>query len=154
MSHIGHTGFTSTGVENPYTRAFWRELGSKKNINTRSDRLLNKVRGLPVTHTSTLSNRQHRKLNQARRYASAVGDTQRPSCGRPCVLCLGQYSNNWQPHRPFPTSSDSCLQKLCECPSDYSGHSGESTSLGGRATGLCLGGESRQVWLHRARLAG
>jgi hypothetical protein len=73
MSHTGHTGFTSAGAENPYTRAFWRELGIKTITNTRSDRQLNKVRGLPVTHTSTLSNRQHSKLNRARRYASAIG---------------------------------------------------------------------------------
>ncbi len=73
MSHTGHTGFTSAGLENPYTRAFWRELGSKLITNTRSDRLLNEVRGLPVTGTPTLSNRQHSKLNRARRYASAVG---------------------------------------------------------------------------------
>jgi hypothetical protein len=73
MSHTGHTGFTSAGVENPYTRAFRRELGSKMITNTRSDRLLNEVRGLPVTCTSTLSNQQYSKLNLSRRYASAVG---------------------------------------------------------------------------------
>jgi hypothetical protein len=74
MSHTGHTGFTSAGVENPYTRAFRRELGSKTITNTRSDRLLNEVRRLLVTcTTSTLSNQQHSKLNRARRYASAVG---------------------------------------------------------------------------------
>jgi hypothetical protein len=73
MSHTGHTGFTSAGVENPYTRAFQRELESKTITNTRSDRLLNKVRGLPVTRTPTISNQQHSKLNRARRYASGVG---------------------------------------------------------------------------------
>ncbi len=72
MSHMGHTGFTSAGMENPFTRAFWRELGSKTITNTRSDRLLNKVRGLSVTRTSTLSNQQHSKLNWARQYASAA----------------------------------------------------------------------------------
>jgi hypothetical protein len=46
-----------------YTRAFGRELGSKTITNTRSDRLLNKVRGIPVTCTPTLSNQQHSKLN-------------------------------------------------------------------------------------------
>jgi hypothetical protein len=73
MSHTGHTGFTSAGTENPYTWVFWRELGIKTITNTISDRLLNKVRGLPVTCTSTLSNQQHRKLSRARRSASAVG---------------------------------------------------------------------------------
>jgi hypothetical protein len=55
MSHMGHTGFTSAGMENPYTLAFLRELRSKTITNTRSNRLLN-VRGLPVTRTSTHSN--------------------------------------------------------------------------------------------------
>jgi hypothetical protein len=72
MSVTGCTIGTSNGVQNPYTWAFWRELGSEGILNRRFRKALEDVFGHPVTCTWTLTGCQHSKLLRAQCHASVI----------------------------------------------------------------------------------
>jgi hypothetical protein len=55
MSAMGSIVGTSDGVQNHYTWAFWRELGSKGIMDHRFRKALEEVFGHPVTRTWTLT---------------------------------------------------------------------------------------------------
>ncbi len=72
MSATGCTIGTSNGVQNPYTWAFWRELGSKGILDRRFRKASEDVFGHPVTRTWTLTGCQHSKLLRAQCHASVI----------------------------------------------------------------------------------
>jgi hypothetical protein len=72
MSIMGPTIGMSNDVQNPYTRVFWRELGSKGILDCRFGKTSEKVFGHPVSCTWTLTGFQWSKLLRAQRHASAI----------------------------------------------------------------------------------
>jgi hypothetical protein len=108
MSATGHTFGTSNNVKNPYTQAFWRELGSKGILDHRFGKALEEAFGHPVTCTWTLTGFQQSKLLRAQHHASAI------SLARSNSLVDGTanfFINN------TPTIGDlvDYSQKVCTC---------------------------------------
>ncbi len=72
MSTTGRTVGTSKDVQNPYTRAFWRELDSKGILDRKFGKTPEEVFGHPVSCTQTLTGFQRSELLRAQRHASAI----------------------------------------------------------------------------------
>ena len=62
----GSTAEEISSTENPYTRAFWKQLGSKGISYTTDRRLLDALLDQPATCNRSLTDRQKRKLHRAR----------------------------------------------------------------------------------------
>jgi hypothetical protein len=72
MSTLGPSVGTNHDVQNPYTRVFLRELGSKGILDCRFGKASEEVFGHPVTCTWTLTGFQVSKLLRVQCHASAI----------------------------------------------------------------------------------
>jgi hypothetical protein len=71
MLGAGHTANTGNSIGNPYTPAFWRELGSRGILSTAHGNLVG-VMGNSVTRTRALTGFHLNKRLRAQRFASAA----------------------------------------------------------------------------------